>query len=261
MKHLFNFILFSLIILFFAYYSSSVSKVIYDNRNPVIWFQHDDFADTNNDSINEFVRDMLTRWEESSVQQWTRALGNTDVYSFHENLLKVGTPQGMGAKFLELLRRYFNDYSSPDDSLYARYLRLILPVLHRHSIDIVIHTVGSKGDFVPWDMWGKTSNGSDTLFRAEDKGLRLVKKTISQINRVCGQLFSDGYKVRKVKLQSVLSGIWQRGIKNNVYCALEYMKGVQAVYPEIEFYLGDALLQRRDYNNSLNWRNAYDTLY
>lgn len=102
---------------------------------------------------------------------------------------------------------------------------------------------------------------NDNTLPRNNKGLELVLKTISLINSVCEELFKDSYRVKQVKLQSVLSGHWQRGLQNNIYCALEYMKQVQNVHPEIEFYLGDALLQRRDCNKNLNWRDAYQRFY
>lgn len=226
------------------------------NSTP-IWFQHDDFVDMDGDDTLEFVPDMLTRWEHPD--QWRRALSNTSSYSIHENLFKTdGAPNGMGAKFLRLLRDYFGNLDHR--SLHIAYLRRILPVLHAHGVKLHIHTVGSKGDFVPWQMYG-TSNGTDTITYPRDtSGLGLVLNTLQLINSVCDSLFTDGYRVRQVKLQSVLSGIWQRGLQNNVYCALEYMKEVQARYPTIEFYLGDALLQRRDYNRRKSWRDAYTVL-
>lgn len=222
-----------------------------------IWFQHDDYVDMDGDGIPEFVPDMLTRWEHP--EQWTRALRNTASYSIHENLFKAdGARQGMGAKFLRLLRNHFGNLDTL--SLYRAYLRLILPVLHAHGVKLHLHTVGSKGDFVPWDMYG-TSNGTDTIrYPRDTSGLRLVLNTLQLINSVCDSLFTDGYRVTQVKLQSVLSGIWERGLQNNVYCALEYMKAVQARYPTMEFYLGDALLQRRDYDRRKNWRDAYTAL-
>lgn len=228
-----------------------------DSCGPKIWFQHDDYFDIDGDSINEIAPDMLTRWDSSST--WDSALAHTDVYSIHENLFKVGAPQGMGAKFLQVLQNRFGLLDTID--LYKAYLGLILPVLHDHQIELQIHTVGSKGDFTPWDMYG-TSNGTDTIPWTQDSsGLLLVLNTLNLINGVCDSLFTDGYRVTQVKLQSVLSGHWKRGLKNNVYCALEYMKGVKSVYPTMKFYLGNALLQRFDYNTTLKWKQAFDTLY
>lgn len=223
-----------------------------------IWFQHDDFVDLNGDGEAEFVPDMLARWENHT--QWPQALDNMEVYSLHENLFKTGgAPNGMGEKFLRLLKDHFGDKPAPE--LHAEYLRLILPVLHAHGVALQIHTVGSKGDFVPWQMYG-TSTGTDTIsFPQNNKGLELVLNTLRFVNDVCDSLFADGYRVTQIKLQSVLSGIWQRGLQNNVYCALEYMKAVQADYPAMKFYLGDALLQRRDYDKNKDWQEAYETLH
>ncbi|MDZ7296731.1 MAG: T9SS type A sorting domain-containing protein [candidate division KSB1 bacterium] len=223
-----------------------------------IWFQHDDFVEVNGDGEPEFVPDMLARWYNHGT--WSRALDNMAVYSLHENLFKTGgAPNGMGEKFLRLLRDHFGD--KPADELHTAYLKLILPVLHAHSVALQIHTVGSKGDFVPWEMYG-TTNGQDTIvYPRNPKGLELVQRTLRLVNGVCDSLFDDGYRVSSIKLQSVLSGLWQRGLQNNVYCALEYMKAVQAEYPEIKFYLGDALLQRRDHDKQKGWREAYETLY
>lgn len=222
-----------------------------------LWFQHDDYFDIDGDDINEIALDMLTRWDNSTT--WDSALSRTDVYSIHENLFKVGAPQGMGAKFLQVLQNRFGLLD--DTQLYKSYLSLILPVLHAHQIELQIHTVGSKGDFTPWDMYG-TTNGADTVFYPQDSsGLLLIKNTLSLINNVCDSLFTDGYRVSQVKLQSVLSGHWKRGLKNNTYCALEYMKGIQSEYPDMKFYLGNALLQRFDYDTSLKWRQAFDTLH
>ena len=227
---------------------------------PEIWFQHDDFVDSDNDNAtpNEFVPDMLTRWHNHA--EWSRVLDNMEVYSIHENLFKTGgAPKGMGESFLNLLRAEFGDMDTK--RLHVAYLGLILPVLHAHGVELQIHTVGSKGDFVPWEMHTQTKSGADTTFSADSSGLKLVMNTLSLINGVCDSLFTDGYRVTQVKLQSVLSGIWQRGLQNNVYVALEYMKGVQQEYPEMEFYLGDAFLQRRDHEKNLGWQAAYDSLY
>jgi hypothetical protein len=222
-----------------------------------IWFQHDDYVDINGDSIPEFVPDMLTRWEQPS--QWVRALNNMESYSIDEQLFKTdGAPQGKGAKFLQLLRGYFGNLD--DHKLHKAYLRLILPVLHSHSVKLHLHTAGSRGDFVPWVMYG-SSNGIDTIiFPKDTSGLYRALNVLQLINGVCDSLFNDGYRIKQVKLQSVLSGIWERGLKNNVYCALEYMKAIQQRYPTIEFYLGDALLQRRDHNRRKKWRDAYIAL-
>ncbi|MBI5464887.1 MAG: T9SS type A sorting domain-containing protein, partial [Ignavibacteriales bacterium] len=38
-------------------------------------------------------------------------------------------------------------------------------------------------------------------------------------------------------------------------------KAVQEDYPTMKFYLGDALLQRRDYDKNKGWREAYEALY
>ncbi len=233
---------------------SSVSQPV---GSVQIWFQHDDYVDTDGDSIPEFVPDMLTRWQQPS--QWARALDNMESYSIDEQLFKTdGAPQGKGAKFLELLRRHFG--TRDDRSLHIAYLRLMLPVLHSHGVTLHLHTAGSRGDFVPWEMYG-TSNGRDTIvFRRDTSGLARALNVLQLINSVCDSLFTDGYRVRQVKLQSVLSGIWERGLQNNVYCALEYMKAIQQRYPTVDFYLGDALLQRRDHDRRKTWRDAYSAL-
>jgi hypothetical protein len=223
-----------------------------------VWFQHDDYVDIDGDGDPEFVPDMLTRWHNHT--EWTRALDNMEVYSLHENPFKTGgAPNGMGETFLRLLKDHFGERAPSE--LHVAYLKLILPVLHAHGVELQIHTVGSKGDFVPWEMTGKTKDGRDTTFSENRRGLELVQNTLRLINGVCDSLFNDGYRVASVKLQSVLSGIWQRGLQNNVYCALEYMKAVQADYPAMKFYLGDALLQRRDHDKSKGWREAYEALH
>lgn len=243
-----------LLILLLSWRSEAASHAADETQ---IWFQHDDFVDMNGDGEPEFVPDMLTRWYNHTT--WRHALDNMAVYSLHENLFKTGgAPNGMGEKFLRLLRDHFGD--KPAAELHTAYLKLILPVLHAHNVALQIHTVGSKGDFVPWEMYG-TSNGQDTIIYPHDtKGLELVQRTLRLVNGVCDSLFDDGYRVASIKLQSVLSGIWQRGLQNNVYCALEYMKAVQAEYPAMKFYLGDALLQRRDFDKSKGWREAYAAL-
>lgn len=233
-----------------------------ENR-PQIWFQHSDYFDMIDDTIyeKEIAPDMLTRWY--NHEDWDHALNNMDVYSIHENLFKKGgAPAGMGAKFLHVLVDSFVQIDPTDTTaLHIAYLQLILPILHAHDVELQIHTVGSKGDFVPWDMYG-TENGTDSLpYPQNNQGLELVKNTLSLINGVCDNIFTDGYQVTQVKLQSVLSGHWKRGLLNNVYCALEYMKGVQENYPSMKFYMGDALMQRRDYNDNLGWKEAYETLH
>ncbi len=203
---------------------------------------------------------MLSRWIDH--EEWSQCLDHMDVYSVHENLFKIGAPQGMGAKFLVTLKDHFDPSGTMDTvDLYKAYLALILPVLHEHEVELQIHTVGSKGDFVPWDMYG-TTDGMDTIPYPQDSfGLKLVWHTLGLINSVCDSLFTDGYRVTQVKLQSVLSGHWKRRLQNNVYCALEYMKGVHQVYPEMKFYLGDAMLQRRDHIKALDWQDAYAALH
>lgn len=236
---------------------AQAGKALAQTGTTQIWFQHDDYVDMNGDGQHEFVPDMLARWY--NHDQWRRALDHTDVYSIHENLFKIGAPQGMGAKFVRLLKDHFGDMDTT--SLYVAYLKLILPVLHAHGVELQIHTVGSKGDFVPWNMYG-TANGTDSIaYPKNNKGLDLIKNTLKLINGVCDSLFTDGYRVTQVKLQSVLSGIWRRGLQNNVYVALEYMKAIQEVYPEMKFYLGDALLQRRDYDKKKTWRQAYKAMH
>ena len=241
-------------------YAQSPDKLRRSSENslPKIWFQHDDFVKMRIDTVIEkkFVPDMLSRWYDH--ENWRHALDNTAVYSIHEKLFQTdGTRNGMGAKFVRLLSSTFGNMDTT--SLYIAYLKLILPVLHAHNVELQIHTIGSKRNFVPWIMHGKTKSGVDTTFLPDSSGLKRIKNTLKLVNGVCDSLFSDGYRVTQVKLQSVLSGIWQRGIRNNVYCALEYMKGVQEVYPDMTFYLGDALLQRRNFE-SLDWRFAYDSL-
>ncbi len=80
------------------------------------------------------------------------------------------------------------------------------------------------------------------------------------IDDVCDELFTDGRPEILIKLHSVISGDFERGLQNNVYVALEYMKAIQAEYPTMKFYLGDALLQRRDYDSNKDWMDAYEAL-
>ncbi|MGQ0829090.1 MAG: hypothetical protein ACT4ON_11935 [Bacteroidota bacterium] len=247
-----------LLLIIFVFTGQSIFSQALNNtcNMPKLWFQHDDYFDIDGDNVNQIAPDMISRWINHA--DWDTCLDNMDVYSIHENLFKIGAHQGMGAKLYTVLKNYFDPLNTLDTAeLYAKYFHLILPVLHAHNVELQIHTVGSKGDFVPWNM-----NGCDNILWPQDSsGLKLVLNTLNLVNGVCDSLFNDGYGVGQVKLQSVLSGHWKRGLQNNVYCALEYMKEIQDVYSQMKFYLGDALLQRRDCNNNLNWRNAYQTLH
>ncbi len=117
-----------------------------------------------NDDEPEFVPDMLTRWYND--EDWSQALNNMDAYFLHEQLFKTtGAEHGMGRKFLRLLQDNFGDMG--DEELHKAYLRLILPVLHERGVKLLIHAVETKGDFVPWEMYG-TSDGTDTITYPED---------------------------------------------------------------------------------------------
>lgn len=94
---------------------------------PELWFQHDDYFDPDlSDNINEkeIAADMLERWVKH--KNWQKCLKKIDVYSIHENLFKIGNPDGMGGKFYRFLINYFGPLDTIE--LYKSYLRLILPI-------------------------------------------------------------------------------------------------------------------------------------
>ncbi len=260
----------------------SVGKAAEDkglSKRPKIWFHRCDFfydlADGKREMNRTFCKDMLTRWENPEI--WENALTNTDVYSIHERLFDIdGKKVQQGFQFLIRLNKYFNTQIDEKEmwdnrkryapKLHNLYLNLILPVLHKYKVKLLIHTIGSKGKYVPWNMVGDDGKKEKPRYPKNTAGFVRVKETISLINKVAVQIDSN-FGVSYVKLQSTLSGNWKRGSENNVTCALEYMRAVndwmnepltkREKWPTISFFLGDALERRRDIDKNFRWEEAY----
>ncbi len=257
--------------------------------------------DPDDDFVFGFSDDLVLRWQH--YHQWQTALSMIDVYSIHGQYFKVVRYKKDGT--INPNRRYVDTYDeammflkavrdklpmpeisdvdihnnncipthgnkTAHDILYDAYLTLVLQVLDHYNIAVMIHSVGAKTDFVPWsDMPNEETADPDDYLEYDVSGLQNTKDLVSRINYVAP---THPQCVRYVKLQSVLSGNYKRGLANNVHIAAEFARQLQDFvynHPEdqgwkgyyLEFYLGDALLQNHDdpendWDLAFHWFNS-----